>query len=84
MTQVRGIFKNDFGKFEDAASLDVNLIVSVHQNVGDRLILQERLEGSEAEHFVQHLAADSLPFRAAEGDIRRGNQIVDYRLHLGL
>jgi hypothetical protein len=31
---------------------------------------------------MQYLAADSLLFRAAERDIRRTNQVVDYVLHL--
>ena len=41
------------------------------------------VRGAQAEDFVQHLAADSVPFRATERDIRRTNQLIDYGLHLG-
>jgi len=79
---MRSILKNDAGKFEHAGPLDVNLPVGIDQNVRDGGILQERLERSQAEDFVQHFTADSLFFRAAERDVRRTNQVVDYGLHL--
>src|SRR6267142_690339 len=60
----------------------LNAHQSSNANVRDGGILQERLERSQAEDFVQHFAADSLFFRAAERDVRRTNQVVDYGLHL--
>src|SRR6266704_2222735 len=80
--KVRCILENDAGKFEHSAPLDVNLAVGVYQNVGNGRILKERLEGPESKDFVQHLAADSLFFRAAERDVRGPNQVVDYVLYL--
>src|SRR5215475_4787558 len=80
---MRRIFESHTRKFEYASALDVYLPMGVHENFRNGCILQERFEGAQTENFVQHLSADSLFFRAAEGNVRRTNQIVNDWLHLG-
>ena len=82
MPKVRCIFKRHARKFEYSAALDINLAVSVDQNVGNGRILQERFERSQSEDLVQHLAADSLLFRTAERHVRSTNQVKDHILYL--
>ena len=50
--------KPDSGQLQKAFSLDIDLAVAVHQNVRDPGIVQQRLEGTQAENFVQDLVAD--------------------------
>ena len=62
--QVLIVAEGDVGQLEQAPAFDVDLLAAVHQDVGDGRVLQQRLERTQAEHFVQHFVADLLLFDA--------------------
>ena len=63
------------GQLQQSLALHVDLLVAVHQDVGDGRVLQQRFERSQAEDFVQHLMADALLFG--------GGEQVGFLLHHG-
>jgi hypothetical protein len=73
------------GQLEQTLALDVNLFVRVDQNVGDRGVLQQRFERSQAEHFVQHFIADLLLLKRAQqrglGIDQRDQRLPDFAAH---
>ena len=60
------IAETDVGQLEQPSPLDVHLLVGVHQNVGYRRVLQQRLQRPQSEHFVQDFVADLLFLERAE------------------
>ena len=53
------LLKLDVGQLELAAPLDVHLLRAVDENVGHGLVGQQRLERTQAEHFVLDAADDA-------------------------
>ena len=68
--QVRVIFEPDVGFFQHSRPLDIHLIVSIHQNVVDGGILQQRFQRSQPENFVQNFQGKALPLAAAHGSLQ--------------
>ena len=64
--QVRIIAKRDVGQLEQTFAFDINLLVCVDQNVGDGRVLQQRLERTKPEYFIEDLVADLLFFERTE------------------
>ena len=54
------VVKTHVGQLQYSPALHVHLPVSVHQDVADTGIGQQRLERSQAEDFVQHFVRDLL------------------------
>jgi hypothetical protein len=52
--QVRVVLESHGGQRKLAGAFDVDLIEAVHENVGDGRFLEQRLEWTQAEHFVEH------------------------------
>ncbi len=48
------------GQLQKSLALHVDLLVAVHQDVGDGAVLEQRLERSQPEDLVQHLGGDPL------------------------
>ena len=55
---MRGVAKPGAGPFELAAPLDIDVEGPVHQDVGDRVVLEERFERSQTDHVVGQLAGE--------------------------
>src|SRR6516165_10663932 len=49
------VFESNGGERKPSAPLDVDLIETVHQNVGNRRLFQQRLQGAETKDLVQNL-----------------------------
>ena len=62
------IFERQAGQFEFACALDVNPVIAVYQNVGNRMVLEQRLQWAEAENFVKDFAGQALALGEAEGN----------------
>jgi len=45
---------------QDAPPFDIDPVVIVDKNVGDRRVLQERLERAETENFVKNFLNDAV------------------------
>ena len=59
--------EDDVGLLEPAFALDVDLVVAVDQDVGDRRDRAAALERSQSEHLVQHVADRGFTLEQAEG-----------------
>jgi hypothetical protein len=64
--QVLVVLEGQAGQFEFAGALDVNPVVAVDQNVGDGVVLEQRLERTKAEDFVEDFAGQALALGKAE------------------
>ena len=51
------------GTLQQAAPFDVNLVVVIHQDVGDRRVFQDGLQRAEPEHFIKDLLDDAIALR---------------------
>ena len=60
------IFEGQAGDFEFAGALDVDAVEAVDEDVGDGGILEQGLERTEAEDFVENFAGEALAFGEAE------------------
>ncbi|MGC2541486.1 MAG: hypothetical protein WA372_09800 [Candidatus Sulfotelmatobacter sp.] len=67
------IFERQAGQFEFASALDVHPVITVDQNVGDGVVLEQRLERAEAEDLIKDFAGKAL----ALGEAERNDFIVD-------
>ena len=56
--QVRVVLEPHRGLRELSVSLDVNLVVAVHQNVGNAGLFEQRFERPQPQHFVQDFLHD--------------------------
>ena len=65
--QVLVVLEAQAGGLEFARPLDVYPVVAVHQNVGNRGILEQRLQRAEAENLVQNLPRQTLALGETEG-----------------
>ena len=66
--EVLVVFEGEAGEFEFSGALDVNPVVAVDENVGDGVVLEQRLERTEAEDFVEDFAREAFAFGEAERD----------------
>src|SRR5690606_31195335 len=64
--QVAVVFEGNGRQFQLAASLDVNLVVTVDQDVGDGRVVKQRFQRAETEYFVEHFANDLVALDGAE------------------
>src|SRR5439155_22788616 len=71
------IFEHEIGRFEDSRPLDVKPLEGVHQNVVDRGILKQWLQGSKTEDFIHHFAGEALPLEAAQASVGIGHELLD-------
>ena len=69
---------------EHPVAFDVHVAGGVDQDVVDRLVAQQRLEGTEVEHFVQHVAENRLPLAQRHGCARLREQAGRQGPDLGL
>ena len=76
LQQVAVVLEDDVGLLELAVALDVDLVVAVDQDVGDRRIAQQRLERPEAEQLVEDVRDQRLALEQAER--RRGALALDH------
>ena len=53
--------------FENAAALDVDVLVGVDQNIGNGGIGEQRLERAETENFVENFLRKALAFLQVHG-----------------
>ncbi len=74
---VRVVAEGDVGEFQLAAALHVDLLGPVDQDVGDRVVGEQRLERTEAEHIVeQH--GDEIPLlEQVEAHLLFGEDLTD-------
>ena len=85
--QVRIVLEDDVAGGELTLALDVHLIETVHENVGDAGIFQQRFEWPKAEQLVQHILFQRLAFKQAQRRLVLTleychDQITDFRLGL--
>src|SRR5262247_1058785 len=82
---MRAVPEDDVRALEAAPTLDVHVAWAVHENIGDRPILHQRLDRSETERLVRDLDDESIAVLATK---RRGFRLeqalhdtMDLRLH---
>ena len=68
--------------FEPAHALDIDLLVRVDQDVGHGRVLEERLERSQAQHFVEHLIDELVILDGVQRDTVLGQDRADERREL--
>ena len=77
MHQVRIVLEPDVGFFQHSRPLDIHLVVSVDQNVIDGGVLQQRLQGTQSEDFIQYFQSKALAFPAAHRGLQVCDQLLD-------
>ena len=65
--QVAVVAKEDVGQFEPAVALDVDLVETVDEDVGDVLVAQQRFERTEAEELVEDVDDQRFALGQASG-----------------
>src|SRR5262249_56652724 len=85
LEEVRAVPEDDVRALEAAPTLDVHVARAIHENVGDRPILHQRLDRSQAERLVRDLDDESIAVRATEwrslGLEHALHHAMDLRLH---
>ena len=76
------VTKLDVCQFQHSLALDVDLLVGVDQDVGDRRIGQKRLQRAEAENLVEHFLRQPLPFLQVHRRRFAGENRFEYRADL--
>ena len=61
--------EGDAGKLEFAFALDVDLVIAVDQDVGNRRVGHQQFQRPEPEHFVLNVPNQHAPFQIV--DLRR-------------
>ena len=64
---VRVVAEDQRGLLQPSLALDVDLVVAVDEDVGDRRVAQQRLERTEAEDLVEDLDDQRVALELAEG-----------------
>ena len=62
--------------------LNVDMLVRVHQDVGDRGIFQQRLQGSQTEDLVQNFFGQAISLRHADRKMIFTKDFFEDALHL--
>jgi len=80
------VAEDDLGFLDAPFALDVDLRMAVHEDVGDRRILQQQLERSQPEQLVQHVLHDVLAVEQTERNalVFAVQQLLDDRPDLRL
>ena len=63
--------------FQLAAALDIDVLGAVDQDIADRRVLQQQLERSEAEGFVEHFFDQPLALLAVEQRVFGIAEVLD-------
>jgi hypothetical protein len=79
---LRGVAELDLGPAHLAADLDVDLVRTVHHDVADALVTQQRLQRAEADHIVGQFGREPPLVVGGELDPLAVREIVDQGLQL--
>ena len=74
--QVLVVAEDDLGLFDPSFAFDVDQVGAIDQDVGNRRVPQQQLEGPETEELVEHLRGHVLPLEQAQRQ-RRAFPIED-------
>ena len=77
MQQVFVVFEFNRCALQHAAAFNIDFAVVVHEDVGDGRILHQRLQGAEAEDFIQDLLDDAVALRQRHRDILLQQELLD-------
>ena len=69
-------------RLKHAPALNVNILVSVDQNIADRSVLEQRLERTEAGHFVDDFGDEVVQFLLIEREALIDDVLADQLLHV--
>ena len=68
LLQMGIVLESDGRQFETAIALDEDLLVTIHEDVVDGLIRQQRLQRPQPQHLVQNVLCDLCQFPLIERD----------------
>ena len=77
LQQVAIVAKSRVDAAQDAALFHEDMILVVDQDVGDLRIFEQRLQGPEAEDFIEQIGLDLLLLLEAERHALFGDDLVD-------
>ena len=82
----RIVLKDHVGFFQAAVPFEVDLVVTIDQDVGDLGVGEERFERPEAENFVEHVDDQRVALEQAQRDVLALpiEKIADETADLGL
>ena len=83
LPQVRVVAERTSASSSRPAALDVDAVEAVDQDVGDRRVLQQRLERAEAEGLVHHVVHQPFLLGAVEQALLGLAQLADEDADLG-
>ena len=66
--------KPGIGQLKLAAAFDIDLIVAVDQNIGNRLIREQWLKRTEADHFIDDIIGEIFDLGSAHGKALIGDR----------
>ena len=78
------VLEADRAFLEHAITLDEHLVVSIDQNVGDRRVLEQRLQRPETEKLVQHVVHQLLALGVVQRVVLLGQFLGDDIADFGL
>jgi len=64
--QVLIVLERKAGEFQLAGAFHIHPVKTVYQDVGNGVVLEQRLERTKAEDFIQNFAAQTLAFGETE------------------
>jgi hypothetical protein len=71
------VLKGEAGLLQHAPAFNVDRVIGVHQNIADGVVLEQRLQGTEAEDLIDHLLGKPVALRAAERDSLLVDDLLD-------
>ena len=60
MHEVRVVAEHDVGLLDHAAALDIDRVVGVDENIAHRLVMQQRLQRTQAKDLVEHFLRNAF------------------------
>ena len=79
--QVPVVAEYDIGLFEQPVAFREYQIGSVHQNVGNRGVLEQRFQRSQPEHLIEKIGLDPALFVGGQRNVSAGQSFLNYRRH---
>jgi hypothetical protein len=80
---MRIILKHRDALLKDSAAFDVDVLITINEDIVYIGILEERLEGAEAKNFVKDLPRQSVFFRRRHWGIQYFNEVLNDGEYLG-
>ena len=76
---MRIVTENNLRLFDQSSSLYENLLVGIHHDVADTVVLQQWFERAQPKHFIKHFLRKTIPLRCTQRYVLLIDELQDNR-----